>query len=51
MLVKTTLYSGGFTFTSHPKVQKSEDKNSSEKERNEGDKSMDRRAFLEQAPS
>ena len=33
------IYSGGFTFTSHPKVQKSEDKNSSEKERNEGEKS------------
>ena len=33
------IYSGGFTFTSHPKVHKSEDRKSSEKERNEGDKS------------
>ena len=33
------IYSGSFTFTSHPKVQKYEDKKTSEQERNEGDKS------------
>ena len=33
------IYSGGFTFTSHPKVLKYEDKKASEQERNEGDKS------------
>ena len=33
------IYSGGFTFTSNSKLQKYEDKNTSEQERNEGDKS------------
>ena len=33
------IYSGRFTFSTHPKVQNYEDKNSSEKESNEGNKS------------
>ena len=33
------IYSGGFTFTSHPKVQKYDDKNTFEQESKEGDKS------------
>ena len=33
------IYSGSFTFTSHPKVQKNDDKNTFEQESNEGDKS------------
>ena len=33
------IYSGRFTFTSHPKVQNDDDQNNSKQESNEGDKS------------